>query len=236
MTYDIGFKSKVLYNELKDKFEDVKDSIDFDYEELICALAKLYATKEMISLFSSYSYNLRDMYDLSRFEGYKNFKKFDLVRLKKQGNQALCRELYEKKNLNHKKDSLSNVILGSHKLQLKERNETIFRDIEFYKDMTNYFFVENSISHSEFIKLFVERQVLDHPVEFHCRTSIAASFIYHLQDRFFKRLSIAFLLKKQIFLSSSGTVITSSNLSNSKRKFKADSFRSLSSELLKYLP
>ena len=235
MTYDIDFKSKVLYNELKDKFEDVKDSINFDYEELICALAKLYATKEMISLFSSYSYNLRDMYDLSRFEGYKNFKKFDLVQLRKQGNQALCNELYEIKNPNLKKDSLSNVILSSEKFQLKKQYESTFRDIKFYKDMTNYFFDENSISHSEFIKLFVERQVLNHPVKFQCHTIVAASFIYNLQGRFFKRLSIAYLLKNQTFESFNDRYIDGPLLASSKSKNYLYDFPSLSSKLLQHL-
>ncbi len=231
MTYDIDFKSKVLYNELKDKFEDVKDSINFDYEELICALAKLYATKEMISLFSSYSYNLRDMYDLSRFEGYENFKKFDLVLLKKQGNQALCGELYEKENPDLKEDSLSNVILSIDKFQLKKQYESKFRDIKLYKDMTNYFFEEDSISHSEFIKLFVERQVIDHPVKFHCDTIVAASFIYNLQGIFFKRLSITYLLKNQIFESFNDRYIDSVLLAASKLKNHKHDFPSLSSKL-----
>ena len=237
MTYDIGFKSEVLYNELKVKFEEVKDSIDLDYEELICALAKLYATKEMISLFSSYSYNLKDMYnlgdmyDLSRFEGYENFKKFDLVLLKKQGNQALCGELYEKENPDLKEDSLSNDILSTDKFQLKKQYESKFRDIKFYKDMTNYFFDDNSISHSEFIKLFVERQVLDHPVKFHCDTIVAASFIYNLQGIFFKRLSITYLFKNQIFESFNDRNIDSVLLAASKSKNRKHDFPSLSSKL-----
>jgi hypothetical protein len=234
MTYDIGFKSEVLYNELRDKFEDVKDSIDFDYEELICALANLYAIKEMISHFSSYSYNLEDMYDLSKFEGYKNFEKFDLVQLRKQGNQALCDELYEIKNPNLKKDNLSNVILDSDKFQLKNQYEAIFRDIKFYKDLINYFFEEDSISHSEFIKLFVEKQVLDHPVKFHCDTNVAASFIYNLQGKFFKKLSIAYLLNNQTFQSFTETKLTGANLSNTKSKDNSQIFPSLSSKLLQH--
>jgi hypothetical protein len=222
---------------LKVKFEEVKDSIDLDYEELICALAKLYATREMISLFSSYSYNLRDMYnlgdmyDLSRFEGYENFKKFDLVLLKKQGNQALCGELYEKENPDLKEDSLSNDILSTDKFELKKQYKSKFRDIKFYKDMTNYFFDDNSISHSEFIKLFVERQVLDHPVKFHCDTIVAASFIYNLQGIFFKRLSITYLLKNQIFESFNDRNIDSVLLAASKSKNRKRDFPSLSSKL-----
>jgi hypothetical protein len=231
MTYDIDSKSKVLYNELKDKFEDVKDSIDLDYEELICALAKRYATKKMISHYNSYSYNLKDMYDLSKFEGYRNFEKFDLVQLRKKGNQALCDELYEIKNPNLKKDILSNVILDSNKFQLKKQYETIFRDIKYYKDMINYFFEEDSISHPEFIKLFVERQVLDHPVKFHCDTIVAASFIYNLQGIFFKRLSITYLFKNQIFESFNDRNIDSVLLAASKSKNRKHDFPSLSSKL-----
>jgi hypothetical protein len=231
MTYDIDSKSKVLYNELKDKFEDVKDSIDLDYEELICALAKRYATKKMISHYNSYSYNLKDMYDLSKFEGYINFEKFDLVQLRKKGNQALCGELYEKENPDLKEDSLSNDILSTDKFQLKKQYESKFRDIKFYKDMTNYFFDDNSISHSEFIKLFVERQVLDHPVKFHCDTIVAASFIYNLQGIFFKRLSITYLFKNQIFESFNDRNIDSVLLAASKSKNRKHDFPSLSSKL-----
>jgi hypothetical protein len=234
MTYSIDSKSKVLYNELKDKFEDVKDSIDLDYEELIRALAKRYATKEMVSHYSSYSYNLKDMYDLSKFEGYRNFEKFDLVQLRKKGNQAICDELHEIKNPNLKKDILSNVILDSNKFQLKKQYETIFRDIKFYKDMINYFFEQDSISHSEFIKLFVERQVLDHPVKFNCDTNVAASFIYNLQGRFFKKLSIAYLLNNQTFQSFAETKLTGANLSNTKSKDNSQIFPSLSSKLLQH--
>jgi len=177
---------------------------------------------------------LKDMYDLSKFEGYRNFEKFDLVQLRKKGNQAICDELHEIKNPNLKKDILSNVILDSNKFQLKKQYETIFRDIKFYKDMINYFFEQDSISHSEFIKLFVERQVLDHPVKFNCDTNVAASFIYNLQGRFFKKLSIAYLLNNQTFQSFAETKLTGANLSNTKSKDNSQIFPSLSSKLLQH--
>lgn len=234
MNYELNFKSKVLYNELKDKYEEFKDSINLDYKEIIEALAKLNATKEMIRKYSSYSYNLRDMYKLSKFEGYKNFETFDLIELGRIGNQALCNELYEINNPKPREANSSNIILNKDKFELKKLYESTFRDVKFYEDMINYYFDKESISHSEFIQLFVESQALDHPIIFHCDTKIAASFIYNLQNIFFKRLSINYILKNQIFLSSDDTKLTSANLANTKSKNHLDDFSSLSSQLLKY--
>lgn len=234
MNYEINFKSKVLYNELKDKYEEFKDSINLDYKEIIEALAKLNATKEMIRKYSSYSYNLRDMYKLSKFEGYKNFETFDLIELGRTGNQALCNELYEINNPKPREANSSNIILSKDKFELKKLYESTFRDVEFYEDMINYYFDKESISHSEFIQLFVESQALDHPIIFHCNTKIIASFIYNLQNIFFKRFSINYILKNQTFLSSDDTKLTSANLANTKSKNHLDDFSSLSSKLLQY--
>ena len=234
MNYELNFKSKVLYNELKDKYEEFKDSINLDYKEIIEALAKLNATKEMIRKYSSYSYNLRDMYKLSKFEGYKNFKTFDLIELGRIGNQALCNELYEINNPKPREANSSNIILNKDKFELKKLYESTFRDVEFYEDMINYYFDEESISHSEFIQLFVERKVLDHPIKFHCETNVATSFIYNLKERFYKRLSINYLLNNQKFKSFDDTSLTLANLSNSKSKNHSRDFASLSSKLLQY--
>lgn len=234
MNYELNFKSKVLYNELKDKYEEFKDSINLDYKEIIEALAKLNATKEMIRKYSSYSYNLRDMYKLSKFEGYKNFETFDLIELGRTGNQALCNELYEINNPKPREANSSNIILNKDKFELKKLYKSTFRDVEFYEDMINYYFDKESISHSEFIQLFVENQALDHPIIFHCNTKIIASFIYNLQNIFFKRFSINYILKNQTFLSSDDTKLTSANLANTKSKNHLDDFSSLSSKLLQY--
>lgn len=231
MNYDLNSKSQVLFNELKDKYEELKDSINLDYKEIIEALAKLNATKEMIRKYSSYSYNLRDMYKLSKFEGYKNFKTFDLIELGIGGNQALCSELYEINNPNLREVNLSHITLLKAKFELKKVYEDTFRDIEFYEDMINFFFEEDSISHPEFIMLFVEGQILDHPVKFHCETNVAASFIYNLKDRFYRKLSISHLVNSQEFQSFDDTRLTVDNLSNTKSKNRIHDFLSLSSEL-----
>ena len=232
MNYELNFKSKVLYNELKDKYEEFKDSINLDYKEIIEALAKLNATKEMIRKYSSYSYNLRDMYKLSKFEGYKNFKTFDLTELDKTGNHALCDELSEIKNPKPKEANSNSNILNKDKFELKKQYERKFKEVNFYNDIVNDFFDENSITHLEFIKLFIDREILNHPIKFHCETNKAASFIYSLKDYFFKRLSINYLLKNQIFLSFDNTKLTGTNLSNTKSKNHLHDFSSLSSKLL----
>ena len=61
MSYSNGHKSKVFDNELKRKFDEVKDNINIEYVDLVKSLALLYATKEMISHYSTFSYNIKDM-------------------------------------------------------------------------------------------------------------------------------------------------------------------------------
>jgi len=221
MSYEDEFKSSVLYKELKNKFE-----------ELIDALAKFNATKEVYINYNSYSYNLRDMYKSSKFEGYKSFKTFDLIELDKTGNHALCDELSSIKNPKPKEANPNSNILNKDKFELKKQYERKSKEVNFYNDIVNDFFDENSITHLEFIKLFIDREILNHPIKFHCETNKAASFIYSLKDYFFKRLSINYLLKNQIFLSFDNTKLTGTNLFNTKSKNHLHDFSSLSSKLL----
>ena len=121
--YERGSEYLVFDNELKNMFDEINTNTLFkSYEDFIKLLGKHYATLDIKDNFKTYKLNIRSMYEISKYENYGSFKKFDLIELRRTGNQALTKELYliENPEKKSKKKTLVSELMAIIKKLMKK--------------------------------------------------------------------------------------------------------------------
>jgi hypothetical protein len=228
--YQRGFEDMIFDNELKDKYNDLESNLNFNsYHSFLKSLANYHVTKEIKTLFETYWSNLRSMYRLSKYEGYDSFKKFDLIQLDRDGNQAITKELKEferspnqikvKSNQHNlketKKDLEKNKQLLFEKFRIKDIGINVFESDDCYAFMVNQIFNKNTLGKPDFQKLFIEGKITENPVKLKCSTQLFAKLLHEL-DNYYDKFVIRHFLHNQKILTSNNKTLKPSNLSNAK--------------------
>ncbi|MCR8667411.1 hypothetical protein NO995_06950 [Aestuariibaculum sp. M13] len=203
---------KIIELVILEKYNSLKISIDYTFDEFILELAKVEALKENNRLFHLYSTIYKLMYQVGVFDD------FELVEYNMVEENVPLFKKYHALIYGVKSKSLS--LLENNRqeeINFKIKSKFLKRFKESYYEFTGYYIDENKTSYDDFCKVFLN-DIGTHKSEihFHCDTKLASLLLNNLNEEIFDNLSQVNIAKSKLFKSQGGKPLSQSTLSRTK--------------------